>query len=71
MTRYPAGVSGLVFFSNKEAHKRLSCVDSSYFHTLFFIVYYLLLQYITCRTLHVRYCMSYVACYISTHALTC
>jgi len=36
----PAGVSGLVFFSNKEALSRLSCVDFSYtsysgFHCLF------------------------------------
>ena len=34
----PAGVSGLVFFSNNEALKRLSCIDSLYFHTLFSIV---------------------------------
>ena len=40
MPRCPAGVSAWVFFSNKEALKRLSCVDSSYFHTLFFIVCY-------------------------------
>ena len=33
--------------------------------------YHLLLQYITCRTLHVTHCMSHIACYITPHALTC
>jgi len=33
--------------------------------------YHFLLQHITCRTLYVTHSMSHIACYISTHALTC
>jgi len=29
------------------------------------------MMYIACCTLHVAHCMSHIACYISTHALTC
>jgi len=33
--------------------------------------YHLLLQHITCRTLHIKHCMSHIARYITIHALTC
>ena len=35
------------------------------------IFHHLLLQHITCRTLHITHCMSHTACYITIHALTC
>ena len=46
----PAGVSGLVLFSNKEALSRLSCVDSSYIsYFVFHCLVTLLLQTPMCK----------------------